>query len=101
MSKNTFHTDYSDSVLDQPPKEQPMSIIIAFDSFSFLLKPTIPNASAREYDEIIVKPGQAVAFTYEQLHAGGPHTGTEYIYRLFAYIVSGRDSALPRGRLSK
>jgi len=87
MSKNTFHTDYSDSVLDRPPKERPMSIIMALDSFSFLLKPTIPNSSAREYDEIIVKPGQAVAFTYEQLHAGGQHTGTEYNYRLFAYIV--------------
>ena len=101
MSKNTFHTDYSNSVLNQPPKEQPMSIIMALDSFSFLLKPTIPTTSGRDYDEITVEPGQAVAFTYEQLHAGGPHTGTEYIYRLFAYIVSGRDSALPRGRLSK
>jgi hypothetical protein len=28
-----------------------------------------------------------VAFTYEQLHAGGAHTGKEYVYRLFAYIV--------------
>jgi hypothetical protein len=87
MSKDTFHTDYSDSVLDRPPKERPMSIIMALDSFSFLLKPTVPITSGREYDEITVEPGQAVAFTYEQLHAGGPHTGTEYIFRLFAYIV--------------
>ena len=60
---------------------------MALDSFSFLLKPTVPTASGREYDEITVEPGQAVAFTYEQLHTGGPHTGTKYIYRLFAYIV--------------
>ena len=60
---------------------------MALDSFSFLVKPTVPTTSGREYDEITVEPGQAVAFTYEQLHAGGPHTGTEYVYRLFAYIV--------------
>jgi len=45
MSNDTFHTDYSDSVLNQPPHERPMSIIIALDSFLFLLKPTIPTTS--------------------------------------------------------
>ncbi len=87
MSKNTFHTDYSDDVLNRPPKERPMSIIMALDSFSFLVKPTVQTTSGREYDEITVESGQAVTFTYEQLHAGGSHTGTEYVYRLFAYII--------------
>lgn len=87
MSNNTFHTDYSDDILNRPPRERPMSIIMALDSFSFLVKPTVPTTPQREYNEITVEPGQAITFTYEQLHAGGPHTGTEYIYRLFAYIV--------------
>jgi hypothetical protein len=29
----------------------------------------------------------SVTFTYKQLHAGGPHTGMEHVYCLFAYIV--------------
>lgn len=87
MSMNTFHTDYTDDVLNRPPKERPMSIIMALDSFSFLVKPTVPATSKRKYDEIIVEPGQAVVFTYEQLHAGGPNKRMEYVYRLFAYIV--------------
>jgi len=96
MSNDTFHMDYSDSILNRPPRERPMLIIMALDSFSFLLKPTIPTTSGQKYDEITVKPGQAVAFTYEQLgtHGGGTH-------RKGICLPPLRLHRLPQGRLSK
>jgi hypothetical protein len=69
-----------------------MSIIMALDKFLFYFKTTMPGSavgtSAKDYDTVTVQRGQAIAFTYEQLHAGGPNNGTEKVYCLFTYIVS-------------
>ncbi len=60
---------------------------MALDSFSFLVTPPLP-LNEDEYVETIVKRGQAIIFTIEQLHAGGPNHETRMVYRLFAYVVS-------------
>jgi hypothetical protein len=89
---NKLHTNYLEAVLSRPPQERPMSIIMALDKFLFYFKTTMPGSavgtSAKDYDTVTMQRGQAVAFTYKQLHAGGPNDGTEEVYRLFAYIVS-------------
>ncbi len=89
---NKLHTNYSEAVFSRPPRERPMSIIMALDKFLFYFKTTMPGSavgmSAKDYDTVTVQKGQAIAFTYEQLHAGGPNNGTEQVYCLFAYIVS-------------
>lgn len=64
-----------------------MSIIVALDGFSFLAKPPLPSHED-DYVETMVESGQAVLFTNEQLHAGGPNRETRTVYRLFAYVVS-------------
>ena len=85
--KSILHRDYSEMVLDRPPRERPLSIIMALDSFSFLLKPPLPS-NEDNYVETMVERGQAVIFTNDQLHAGGPNRETRQVYRLFAYVVS-------------
>ena len=60
---------------------------MALDSFSFLLKPPL-SSNEDDYVETRVERGQAVIFTNEQLHAGGPNRETRQVYRLFAYVVS-------------
>ena len=84
---STLHRDYSETVLDHPPQERPMSIIMALDSFSFLVKPPLP-LNYNEYVETMVERGQAIIFTNEQLHAGGPNREMRMVFRLFAYVVS-------------
>ena len=64
-----------------------MSIIMALDSFSFLVKPPLP-LNDNEYVETMVERGQAIIFTNEQLHAGGPNHEPRMVFRLFAYVVS-------------
>jgi hypothetical protein len=73
--KSTLHRDYSETVLDRPPRKRPLSIIMALDSFSFLLKPPLPS-NEDNYVETRVKRGQAIIFTNKQLHAGGPNRET-------------------------
>ena len=41
--KSKLHRDYSETVLDHPPREWPMSTIMVLDSFSFLVKPPLPS----------------------------------------------------------
>jgi len=84
---STLHRDYSETVLDHPPQERPMSIIMALESFSFLVKPPLPS-NEDEYVETMVERGQAIIFTNEQLHAGGPNREPRMVFRLFAYVVS-------------
>jgi hypothetical protein len=84
---STLHRDYSETVLDHPPQERPMSIIMALESFSFLVKPPLPS-NEDEYVETMVERGQAIIFTNEQLHAGGPNCEPRMVFRLFAYVVS-------------
>ena len=82
-----LHRDYSEMVLDHPPRERPMSMIMALDGFSFYIAP--PLASQKDdYVETTVVRGQAIIFTNEQLHAGGPNRENRTVYRLFAYVVS-------------
>ena len=87
LQASTLHRDYSEAVLNHPPRERPMSIIVALDGFSFLAKPPLPSHED-DYVETMVESGQAVLFTNEQLHAGGPNRETRTVYRLFAYVVS-------------
>jgi hypothetical protein len=84
---STLHIDYSETVLDYPPRERPMSIIMALDSFTFLVKPPLPS-NEDEYVETMVERGQAIVFTNEQLHAGGPNHEPRMVFCLFAYVVS-------------
>ena len=85
--KSKLHRDYSKMVLDHPPRKRLLSIIMALDSLSFLVKPPVPS-NKDEYVETMVERGKAIIFTNEQLHAGGPNRETRLVYRLFAYVVS-------------
>jgi hypothetical protein len=85
--KSKLHRDYFETVLDRPPRQWPLSIIMALDSFSFLVKPPLPS-NEDEYVETMVERGQVIIFTNKQLHAGGPNHETRLVYRLFAYVVS-------------
>jgi hypothetical protein len=87
LQASTLHRDYSEAVLNHPPRERPMSIIVALDGFSFFVKPPLPS-DGDDYVDTMVERGQAVLFTNEQLHAGGPNRETRTVYRLFAYVVS-------------
>ena len=69
---STLHRDYSETVLDHPPWERPMSIIMALNSFSFLVKPPLPS-NEDENVETMVERGQAIVCTNDQLHVGGPN----------------------------
>ena len=82
-----LHWDYSETALNHPPRERPLSIIVALDSFSFFIAPPLAF-SDDNYVETTVVRGQAIIFTNEQLHAGGPNYETRAVYRLFAYVVS-------------
>lgn len=84
---DTLHRDYSEEVLSRPSRERPLSIIMALDRFSFFVKPPLPSDSA-PFVETMVERGQAVVFTNEQLHSGGPNKEKRMVYRLFAYLVS-------------
>jgi hypothetical protein len=52
-----------------------LSIIMALDSFSFLLKPPLLS-NEDNYVKTMVERGQAIIFTNKQLHAGGPNRET-------------------------
>ena len=64
-----------------------MSIVMALDSFSFLVKPPLPS-NEDEYVETMVARSQGIIFTNEQLHAGGPNCEPRMVFRVFAYVVS-------------
>ncbi len=85
--KSKLHRDYSETVLDHPPRKWPMSTIMALDSFSFLVNPPLPS-NEDKYIETMVERGQAIIFSNEQLHAGGPNHETRMVYRRFSYVVS-------------
>jgi hypothetical protein len=69
-----------------------MSMIMALDPFVFYHEPFSPHCTGdavdeREYVSMTMERGQAIAFTSELLHAGGPNMLEEDLYHLFAYIV--------------
>ena len=82
-----LHRDYSETVLNHPPRERPMSIIMALDSFSFFITPPLAS-NDDDYVKTTVMRGQVIIFTIEQLHAGGPNHETRTVYCLFAYVIS-------------
>jgi hypothetical protein len=61
-------------------------MIVALDDFEFFCK--LESTETEEYQTTIVKRKQAIAFTNELFHAGGPNKTDKYVYRLFAYITS-------------
>jgi hypothetical protein len=83
---NKLHSDYTEKVLKQPVEERPWSMIMALDDFEFFCK--LESTETEEYQTTTVKRKQAIAFTNELFHAGGPNKTDKYVYRLFAYITS-------------
>jgi hypothetical protein len=80
-----LHSDYSEEVLSRPKCKQPMSMIMALDSFEFIYKLDDDN---KKINTMTVHGMQAIAFTNELFHAGGENKTGKHVYRLFAYIVS-------------
>ena len=97
---NTLHTDYSEAVLSRPPRERPISVIMALDAFSFFKRPSVLDGAADvlEFEVVTIQKGQAIAFTSAQLHAGGPNMMKVPVYRLFAYMVSN-EADFPAGEV--
>jgi hypothetical protein len=85
----SLHCDYQDDVNKKTPNERPQSIIVALDPFNLLYECNMDDGS--KIRTIHVNRGQVVVFTSSFRHPGGSN-GTvndqEYVYRLFAYIVS-------------
>ena len=87
---NRLHSDYSSNYPEFAPAQMPVSVILALDSFDFVY---LPHISQRRKDlvHLTVPAGHAVDFTVACLHSGGVNDSTNYLFRLFAYMVSCAD----------
>jgi hypothetical protein len=82
-----LHSDYDDTVNSRPPRERPVSLLVALDAFDFMHL----NSRGDKRREIItqtIQPGQAIAFTNYCLHAGGANNTGKMCYRMFVYMTS-------------
>jgi hypothetical protein len=82
-----LHSDYSASVLEHPPNEHLVSIIVALHPFNFLYLPR-QDTTRRDIVDQRVETGQVRVFTNYCLHSGEANPTGESAIRLFAYMVS-------------
>ncbi len=82
-----LHSDYTADVLERPPDERPISIIVAVDPFELQY---LPSQEMKEKDikRLNVNQGEMVIFTNTCLHSGDTNESDNYRLRLFGYMVS-------------
>jgi hypothetical protein len=81
-----YHRDYrQDLVNKRNQDERPFSIILALDEFRLQYK---DENMGNEVETVNVPIGHAAIFSSALSHCGGDNGTDEYVYRLFAYVVS-------------
>jgi hypothetical protein len=91
-----LHSNYTVDVLERPPDERPLSIIMAVDPFGSQYLPS-QEMKRKDIKRLHVNQSKMVMFTNTCLHSGNTNKSHEYRLRLFAYLVS-HDEDFPKMR---
>ncbi len=92
-----LHSDYTANVLEHPPDERPLSIILAVDPFGLQYLPS-QEMKRKDIKRLHVNQGKMVMFTNMSLHSGDTNDSDKYRLRLFAYLVS-HDEDFPKNEV--
>ncbi len=88
-----YHRDYQqEDVTIRRADERLFSIILALDEFNFQYK----NKMLGQVEKVCVPIGHAAFFSSELSHCGGANGTDDYVYHLFAYVVSNDVNYLAR-----
>jgi hypothetical protein len=82
-----LHSNYTANVLEHPPDERPVSIIVAVDPFGLQYLPS-QEMKRKDIKRLYVNQGEMVMFTNRCLHSGNTNKSANYRLRLFGYLVS-------------
>ncbi len=82
-----LHSDYTADVLECPPDERPISIIVAVDPFGLQYLPS-QEMKRKDIKRLHVNQGEMVMFTNTCLYSGDTNESDNYRLRFFGYLVS-------------
>jgi hypothetical protein len=82
-----LHSDYTVNVLERPPDERPISIIVAVDLFGWQFLPS-QEMKRKDIKRLTVNQGEMVMFTNTCLHSSDTNKSDNYRLRLFGYMIS-------------
>ncbi len=82
-----LHSNYTANILERPPDERPISIIMAVDPFGLHYLPS-QEMKRKDITRLNVNQGEMVMFTNTCLHSGDTNESDNYRLRLFGYLVS-------------
>jgi hypothetical protein len=82
-----LHSNYTANVLECPPDERLLSIIVAVVPFG-LYYFSSQEMKRKDFKRLHVNQGNMVMFTNMCLHSRDTNKSDEYRLRLFAYLVS-------------
>ncbi len=85
-----LHSNYTAHVLEHPPDERPISIIMAGDPFGLQYLPS-QEMKRKDIKRLNFNQGKMVMFTNMCLHSGDTNKSYNYRLRLFGYLVSHED----------
>ncbi len=88
-----LHSNYTADVLERPPDERPISIIVAVDPFKLHYLPS-QEMKRKDIKGINVNQGEMVMFTNMCLHSGDTNKSDNYRLRFFGYMVSHEEDLL-------
>jgi hypothetical protein len=71
-----LHVDYKPHTWTKHPDEQPVSAIIAVESFSLDI---VASEDKKELETVTVHPGNMIIFTNKCIHRGGKNVKKEYV----------------------
>ncbi len=92
-----LHSDFTANVLERPPDERPLSIIVAVDPFG-LQYLSSQEMKRKDIKRLHVNQGKMVMFTNTCLHSGDTNESDEFRLRLCAYLVS-HDEDFPKNEV--
>jgi hypothetical protein len=87
------HSDYTADVLERPPDERLMSIIVAVDPFGLQYLPS-QEMKRKNIKRLNVNQGEMVMFINMCLHSGDTNKSDNYRLRFFGYMVSHEEDFL-------
>jgi hypothetical protein len=82
-----LHSDYTAVVLERPPDDRPISIIMAVGPFGLQYLPS-QEMKRKDTKRLNLNQGEMVMFTNTCLHSGNTSKSDNYRLRLFGYMVS-------------
>jgi hypothetical protein len=92
-----LHSDYAANVLECPPNERPISIIMAVDPFGLQYLPS-QEMKRKDIKRLNVNQGEMVMFTNRCLHSGDTNESDNYRLSLFGYMVS-HEEGFPKNKV--